>query len=197
MVKGRGNGENATSARRLEAEERQRRAWEMRVAGASLLDIARELGYAGRQGSLVAIEAWREKVRLASSADVAAERDVQMARLERLLLDLWSARVKSRIEVPRADGTKEIKLELDLAVFDRINRILIRQAKLLGLDAAELREDERLRIEGLQAELLATVFDRALERLGLPEDTRLLGRGAIAAELRVLEGDAVVVRDVP
>ena len=197
MPKGRGNGESSTAARLLASEERQRRAWEMRVAGASLLDIARELGYAGRSGALDGIERWREKVRLASSADVATERDVQMARLERLLLDLWSARVAARTEVVRPDGTKEIRLELDLAVFDRINRILIRQAKLLGLDAAELREDERLRIEGLQAELLATVFDRALERLGLPEDTRLLGRGAIAAELRVLEGDAVTVSERP
>jgi hypothetical protein len=109
--------ESKTSERRLEAKQRQVIALEMRKAGASFPEIARELGYRGPSGAFNAVNnAIRDWV--APAAEEVFELEAQ--RLDRLMLSYWQKAL---------DGEHK-SAELVLKIMDR-------RAKLLGLDAPQ------------------------------------------------------------
>jgi len=182
------HGRNLPNApRRLEAEDKQRQAWDLRVRGASFTQIAEQLGYLNEDGSpahsaaISAVETWRRKVRQSAQGSVEAEIDRQSAALDELLLELWRGLAALGISDPRR-----------LGFVDRVIRALDRQAKLLGLDAADQRDADRTAAMQLQAEVLFRVFDEALVGLGLAEEIRLAGRQQVARSLRLLEGGSEV-----
>lgn len=102
-------------ARRIEVVQRQAEAMRLRVAGFTLADIARQLGYASESGALKAIMTGLDAARR-EPAD--AMRELALRRCERMLQAVWS-----RV------------LTGDLDAIDRALRIEARRARLLGLDA--------------------------------------------------------------
>ena len=107
-------GESKTSKRRLAARDRWLAALELRKKGWTFERIAEELGYAGRQAAFKAVmDALKEAHR--EPAD--EMRSLEAARLDDLMESLW----------------EDIGPE-DVAVVDRILRIMERRARLLGLD---------------------------------------------------------------
>jgi hypothetical protein len=115
-----GNGESKTSEKRLSAAEKQRQALELRKAGTSYPDIARQLGYASASGAFKAVESALLKT-LREPAE--AVREIELARLDRLHLALWPAAVKG-----------------DLDAIARVLDISKRRAALEGMDAPKRKE---------------------------------------------------------
>lgn len=125
----------------IEATERQRQAVELRKAGGSFEEIARQLGYKDPSGAYRAV---RTALRKTIQQPADELRQLEVARLDALLVGLWS------------DARKG-----DVAKIDRVLKIMQRRADLLGLDAPkrvdatiEVRQEaERLALEtGLSVE---------------------------------------------
>ena len=108
-------GESKASEKRIAAAERQARAIALRKAGAGYAAIARQLGYAGPSGAYQAIMTALGALTREPAREL---RDLELARLDDLLLGLW------------ADATKG-----NVAKIDRVLKIMQRRADLLGLDA--------------------------------------------------------------
>jgi len=102
-------------ADRIETAERERKALELRKAGATFDQIAEQCGYADKSGAFYAI-----KRALSDIVPPAVEelRTLDSERLDRLLLSVWKQAL---------DG--------DLKAVDRALRILDQRARLLGLNA--------------------------------------------------------------
>ena len=102
-------------ADRIETAERERKALELRKAGATFDQIAEQCGYADKSGAFYAI-----KRALSDIVPPAVEelRTLDSERLDRLLLAVWKQAL---------DG--------DLKAVDRALRILDQRARLLGLNA--------------------------------------------------------------
>jgi|SRR5579871_1043612 len=112
-----GQGESKASKRRVEARLKQRRAMEMRLAGASYQKIADELGYSGTAGSYKAVmSAMDETIREPAEK----LRPLELDRLDGLL-ETW-------YPLARAGDEKAADIVL---------KIQARRARLLGLDAPE------------------------------------------------------------
>ncbi len=75
-----------TSKNRIEADERQTRAVELRMEGKSLSEIAAELGYAGPFGAAEAIKAALKRNQMEATDSY---RQVIEARLDKMLERLW------------------------------------------------------------------------------------------------------------
>ncbi len=105
------------SQRRLTARERERKAMELRLAGATYAQIAQALGIS-QAGAHKAV--MRALKRLNEKLNEQAEqvRRLELERLDRMLLALW----------PQAQKGNH-------GAVDRILRIMERRARLLGLDA--------------------------------------------------------------
>lgn len=101
--------------------DRRVRALELRKQGLSYREIAQKTGYASAASARRAVLSLLRRV-LREPAE--AVRDLELARLDKLLQSLW----------PRAvfDG--------DLGAVDRILAIMRRRAELLGLDAPRKTE---------------------------------------------------------
>lgn len=97
------------------AVERAVRALELRKAGFSYPAIAAELGYRSNSGAVMAVQRALRRM-LQEPAD--AVRTMELSRLDTLQAALW----------PRC-------LEGDGNAVDRVLRIMVRRADLLGLDA--------------------------------------------------------------
>jgi len=110
-------GEPKTSEKRIAAVERQGRALELRKAGLGYAAIARQLGYAGPSGAHKAIMGALRAVTREPARELV---DLELARLDDLLLGLW------------ADARKG-----NVAKIDRVLKIMARRAALLGLDAPQ------------------------------------------------------------
>lgn len=108
-------GESATSPRRIEAADKQRRAVELRRAGASFRQIADELGYASVSSAYKAVMVALRKTLREPTDEL---RTLELERLDALTLVLW----------PKA-------LQANLAAIDRLLRVMERRAKLSDLDA--------------------------------------------------------------
>ena len=108
-----GQGESATSPRRLRAAERQRQALELRKAGASYPEIARTLGCA-LSSAHKSVSAALQKTLQEPAAEV---RQLELDRLDRLMRALWPAAIEG-----------------DPNVIDRVLKIMARRAALQGLD---------------------------------------------------------------
>lgn len=96
-----------------EAEERQARALELRMAGATYDAIAKAVRYASRSGAYKAVQAALREGRL-DDADVAVE--TELARLDAMLTGLW----------PKARRG-------DVQAVDRVLRIGERRSALLSI----------------------------------------------------------------
>jgi len=111
-----------TEARKTRALERSRKAWELRLAGHSITQIARTLGVSIGQASMDVSRAFAEyREQMAKEAAEVARLD--LARLDEILKALWPA-------VQQGD-TK--------AVAQAIN-VLGRRARILGYEAATKQE---------------------------------------------------------
>ena len=112
--------EPKTSVRRVKATEKQRQALELRKAGASYDEIARKIGYSSKSGAYKSVTSALSKMLKEPAEEL---RTLEMARLDRLLVGVWSAATQG-----------------NQGAIDRVLRILERRAKLLGLDAPQRRE---------------------------------------------------------
>lgn len=104
-----------TQQRRVDANDRQIRALELRKSGVSYEDIARELGYRGRDGAHRAVSAALKRT-LQEPAD-------ELRRLESERLDAMLFAIAPLVR------------RGNLEAIDRALKIMERRAKLLGLDA--------------------------------------------------------------
>lgn len=155
--------ESKTSKRRLEAIGKQNRALELRIAGASLPEIAREVGYAGAPGAFKAID-----TAIARQQHQAAEtvRKLELSRLDRMLLSLWPTIIDPK--VPPAERVR---------VVDAIIRIMDRRAKYLGLDAPiKIDVAEQIRQAARDAGFTAAETDEAVrEAMGIVRQAQAAG----------------------
>lgn len=108
---------NATSPRALVALQRQQQAVELRRAGRSYREIARQVGIGVASAHRLVAGAIAE-VRATVAEDVAELRALELSRLDGMLGGLW----------PQARCG-------NLGAVDRVLKIMERRAKLLGLDA--------------------------------------------------------------
>lgn len=104
----------------VNALDRQLTALRLRRAGVPYADIAKELGYAGRDGAHRAVKAALRKT-LQEPADEL--RALELERLDALQMALW----------PRAQKGDKVAI-------DQVLKIMERRAKLLGLDAPAKHE---------------------------------------------------------
>lgn len=117
----------------LAAIERQRQALELRKAGAEFSDIARQLDYKDASGAYRAV---RRALQRTIQQPANELREIEVARLDALLLGLWPEARKGNV-----------------AKIDRVLRIMQRRADLLGLDAPK-RVDATISVRD-EAERLA------------------------------------------
>jgi hypothetical protein len=148
-IQKRGGSPRATSPRRLLAAEKQRQALELKIGGATLQQIAAELGYADSSGAYRAIQA-ALKATLQPPADEL--RRLQYERLERL----YTAAHKKAI----GEGTAG---EPDLEAMDRAIKVLQRINALFGLETTKLRVGGDANAPPIQHEVKSDVFDRIAE----------------------------------
>ncbi len=143
MVKNRiANGES-----RLPAAERQRLAFELRLAGVTYEQIAQRLGYGGPSGAHKAVSTWLRRTRTEPSDELIR---IETARIDRLWRGLWE----------RAAGG-------DLQAADRALRLMERRSKLLGLDSPT-KVDARTENVGLIELLMRPTERRLSSRSGEP-----------------------------
>ena len=107
--------QSKTSPQRLTNGERQLKALDLRIAGATYEQIAERLGYAGRAAAYRGVQAILKR-REQEPADEL--RKMEGERLDRLQLGLWNQ---------AANGDRE--------AIDRLLRLMKRRADLFGLDA--------------------------------------------------------------
>lgn len=108
---------NATSPRALVALQRQQQAVELRRAGRSYREIARQVGIGVASAHRLVAAAIAE-ARTTVQEDVVELRALELSRLDGMLGGLWP-------EARRGN----------LGAVDRVLKIMERRAKLLGLDA--------------------------------------------------------------
>jgi AraC-like DNA-binding protein len=133
----------------IESAERQARAVQLRVAGASLQQIADTVGFANPSGAHAAImRALREMLPEQERADA---RRLEIAKLDRLEMAAWPRAMGAGEDADRAAGT--------------ILRCISMRAKILGLEAPAAL-DVRVR-EGdlVHVEILEVLNEHALEAL--------------------------------
>jgi len=118
------------------AVEQQRQALELRKAGASFEDIARQLGYASKSGAYKAVTT---ALRATIQQPADELRALEAARLDAMLLGIY------------ADARKGNVLKID-----RVLKIMARRADLFGLDAPKTFKDltdPRREAEAIAAEI--------------------------------------------
>lgn len=110
--------QSATSARKVQALEREEQILQLRIGGARYQQIADRLGIVP---STVGRALQRGMARWQAQADDLASELIwlQLERLDRLLLGIWPEAVKGNV-----------------AAIDRVLKIEERRAKLMGLDLA-------------------------------------------------------------
>lgn len=110
-----GKGAIMTGAKAITVAEKQRRALELRKAGATFETIAESLGYASPTGAAKAVKTALHNIIKEPAEEV---RDMEVARLDAALFAIWS-QVKSG----------------NHGAIDRFIKIQDRRAAYLGLDA--------------------------------------------------------------
>lgn len=178
----RGQGEARDSVRRLESEVRQRTAWQLRLEGKTLDQIvAAGIGYSDRRAASRAVDEYRKKVLSLDAADLSAWVDVHMARLESIIATLWPQMLRVVVE---ADGSKAPVNEVNVPVIDAILRVLVRQAKLLGLDAADQRADREVAINEAIAERFLAALTAGISQPGITDEQREAIKATVLEVLR-------------
>lgn len=116
-----GGPEGTASARKVLARKRETDALELRLGGATYEQIAGRLGYKNRSSAQRAV--LRALDKLIAPEDVESLRQLELERLDRLLLGIWSSAVHG-----------------NLPELDRVLKIFERRARILGIDAPVRRE---------------------------------------------------------
>ncbi len=106
---------NNGSGKRITAAERQAQALALRKVGVTYEKIATELGYASASGAQKAVVSALRKVITEPAEEL---RQLELSRLDALLLSLWPAASKGSV-----------------GAVDRVLKIMERRAAYLGLDA--------------------------------------------------------------
>lgn len=138
----------------------------MRREGKSLDEIAKALGYAGRQGAAGAIESYRRKVLAADATELEAWVTLQLDRLEAMVGKLWPALTR---DVKIGEVTT---VEVNLAAMDALLRVFVRQAKLLGLDASDQRAERMVAINQAFADRFLAAMQTGLQVDGVTDELR-------------------------
>ena len=112
--KGNGRGEDAASPGRIDAQEKRARALELRKAGATYDQIAKQVGYSNRGNAQRAVQTALKEITAEPAREVLT---LELERLDGMLLSLW----------PQARRG-------DVNAVDRVLRIQERRARYLGLD---------------------------------------------------------------
>jgi hypothetical protein len=110
----RGATADPTAAELAQARERDRKAVELALAGASYTAIADQLGYADRSGAWKAV---RRALDRQEATEVGALREQEVARLDRMQAALWAKALRGDVQAVAA-----------------VLRIIDRRCKLQGLD---------------------------------------------------------------
>lgn len=113
----------------LKSRIKQQQAVQLRMAGATLNQIASELGYASDSGAYKAIMRELEQTAHDQSESTEAVRQLEIKRLDSMLFPIWNS-----------------VLTGDLQATTTALRIQERRASLLGLDAPK-QVDARIRVE--------------------------------------------------
>jgi hypothetical protein len=138
----------------IEAKQRQAQAVQLRVAGATLTQIAERLGYVHASGAHQAImAALRDMLPEQERADA---RRLELAKLDRLEMSAWPRALNTDPQAPPGDADK--------AAFT-ILRCISQRSKLLGLEApaavdVRVREGELVHVE-----ILDVLNEQTLEAL--------------------------------
>lgn len=112
-----GTGKCKTSPAQLAVEEKQVRALNMRMAGASFSEIAEAEGYASPSGAYEAVKAALEKARSEPAEEL---RQMELARLDEMQASIW-----------------EVALSGSPDAVNSILRIMAHRARLTGLERKE------------------------------------------------------------
>lgn len=145
--------ENTTASRRVQAAEREKAAFALRIAGATYAQIGAQLGVTGCAAHKM-VKRVLERTRGETDAEAVELRRLETERLDALQVALWGLASKG-----------------DAGAIDRILKIMERRARLLGLDAPT-RGDVT---SGGQPLTFRVVYDRderdGLENLKADTDT--------------------------
>jgi hypothetical protein len=113
----------ASRAQRAAVAQRRRQAIALRLGGADLQTIADRLGYSSRAAVSVDIQRAHEAALREAGADIEVWRALELGRLDRLQLAVWSSAMGGNCRAA------------DVAL-----RIIDRRCRLLGLDAPHRHE---------------------------------------------------------
>ena len=108
--------------------EKERKVVELRQMGVTYETIAKEVGYASPSG---AFHAYERALARYPKETIERKRDIAEARIERLLASIWTKALRGEIPAIMA-----------------VNKLLERQAKLIGLDAPVKSENKIEIFEG-------------------------------------------------
>lgn len=154
---GRSRAEPTHPARVRATLETQRRAAELRAAGATFREIGSALGIDYSWARTLVVRALEESTH--ESAELM--RTQEGARLDRLQRAAWGAAIGG-----------------NLKAIDTVRRLMERRAALFGLDAAHDLAERELALAEKQGQLLAEGVLTLLERLGLGDDPEARGHAA-------------------
>jgi hypothetical protein len=110
-----GGSRSSTSARAISAAQKQRKALELRRAGAGFEVIAQQVGYRSTGGAYKAVQAGLKKLVREPGEGV---RKLELERLDRLLLAVWFRAVNG-----------------DLEALDRALKIIAKRCEIEGVNA--------------------------------------------------------------
>lgn len=139
--------------------ETQRRAAELRAAGATFREIGQALGIDHTWARALVVQALTE----ATYENATLMRRQEGQRLDRLQRAAWGKAIGG-----------------DLKAIDTVRRLMERRAALYGLDAAHDLAERELALAEFQARMIAEGVVTLLDRLGLGDDP---GAKAHAAEM--------------
>ena len=110
-----GGSRSSTSSRAISAAQKQRKALELRRAGASFDVIAQQVGYSSTGGAYKAVQTGLKKLVREPGESV---RKLELERLDRLLLAVWHKAVNG-----------------DLGALDRALKIIAKRCEIEGVNA--------------------------------------------------------------
>lgn len=150
-----------------EALERQRRALELKIAGATYREIAAALGYGDGSAAYKAVQAGK---RLGFVEPAAELRQIESDRLDRLQRAVWTNAVKG-----------------DLPAVNAALKISDQRAKLLGLNAPQ-RTDVTIKLDDQLAAQVIAVLQAVLgdPLLALTPDQRIVAGEIVPRHLRAV-----------
>jgi hypothetical protein len=157
------SGPTRNSDRRIEILDRDRKALELRKAGANYAQIAREIGLDTESGAAKAVKAALDDVIREPAMDVLV---LELSRLDVLLLGCWQKAKNG-----------------DVQAIDRALRIMERRAAYLGIDAPKKTAtdfDGSVTVtNGAHEELLARIAMLTITAAKSPSDPQLEPGGGI------------------